>query len=425
MLDLDCMRYRAFFSAASLLLMACPDAVPGDPTAGADSGGGNVGANGAGGGVGAGNVGGAPDFASATASVVIAPEEDLGNKYGYSVAVSGDTVAVGAYSEWYDLMVAGGVHVYTRSGTGFEPQAALHAQPPASQSFFGYAVAVSGDELWATAPAYSEPINLAGAAYALRRNGESWVSQTLVQEDEPHDTANFGRSVAVSGATAVVGSPQVSLGQAHLFEKIGSEWQWQGELVPDQDLWDYGAGVAIDGDTILVGSRAVEDDPRTVFVFERQGGNWSQAGKLVPGNGGAGFGTAVSLSGDIAVVGSDEGLANRAYVFVRSGSEWSQEAELAPDDGEDGDAFGWSVAVSGNAVLVGAPRHDGDGIERGAVYVFARDGGSWSQQTKLTEISGDDYAHFGTSVAIDGKVAVAGAVNDETGEGRATIYLAP
>jgi hypothetical protein len=315
--------------------------------------------------------------------------------------------------------------VYTRSGRDFQPQTVLHAQPSVDDTFFGYAVAISGDVLWATAPAYSEPVNLAGAAYVLTRGGQTWLSQSLVQDEDPKEAGNFGRSVAVSGDTAVVGAPQSSEGQAFVFEKNGSEWLPAGDLVPDEDIWDYGAGVAVDGDTILVGSRAVDGDPRTVFVFVREGGSWVQQDKLVPGNGGVGFGTSVSLSGDIAVVGSDEGEANRAYVFVRSGTSWTQEAELSADDGESDDQFGSAVAVSGNVVIVGAPNHAAGGSERGAAYVFARDSGSWSQAAKLVEAAGDDGAHFGISVAVDGKIAAVGAVNDITGEGRATIYLAP
>jgi hypothetical protein len=423
------MRASLWLPLLSVFLLACPDAVPGDPSGGASTGGSGAGSTGGSAGDGAaasgGNdVGGAPDFTSATSQLVAPPEADS-SQYGYAVSVSADTVAVGAYREWHDLMTAGGVYVYTRNGASFEPQTVLHAQPPEAQSFFGYAISISGDSLWSTAPAYSEPVNLCGAAYALDRNGRSWVSQVMVQEEDAHESANFGRSVAVSGGTAVVGAPQVVSGQAHWYEKTGGQWLFGGELVPDEDIWDYGAGVAVDGDTILVGSRAVEDDPRTVFVFVRDGASWTQQDKLVPGNGGAGFGAAVSLSGDIAVVGSDEGAANRAYVFVRNGESWQQEAELGADDGEEGDGFGYAVAVSGNAVLVGAPYHDGGGVERGAAYVFARAGGSWSQQTKLSEASPDDDARFGTAVAIDGKIAVVGAVSNVTGEGRATIYVAP
>jgi hypothetical protein len=418
------MRFWLFFPLASLFLLACPDAQPGDPKD--DGGASATGGNDTGGNqVGAGNVGGAPDFSGATPTTVSAPEEDFGNQFGYTVAVSGDTVAVGAYSEWFDLTNAGGVHVYTQSGTSFEPQAVLHAQPSADDTFFGYAVSISGDVLWSTAPAYSEPVNLAGAAYVLTRGGDSWLSQSMVQEEDAHEGGNFGRSVAVSGSTAVIGAPQSINGQAFLFELTGGEWQAAGELIPDEDIWDYGAGVAIDGDTLLVGSRAVDGDPRTVFVFARDGSSWSQQDKLTPGNGGVGFGTSVSLSGDTAVVGSDMGEANRAYVFVRNGTSWSQEAELSAGDGEDDDQFGASVAVSGNVVIVGAPYHDADGSDRGAAYVFGRDGGAWSLQTKLLETAADDDAHFGTAVAIDGKIAVVGAVNEVTGEGRATIYLAP
>jgi FG-GAP repeat len=243
------MRVWLFFPLASLFLLACPDAQPGDPKGG--GGGDSSGGNDAGGNnLGAGNVGGAPDFSSATPTLVSAPEDDPGNQYGYTVAVSGDTVAIGAFREWYDLMNAGGVHVYTQSGTSFEPQAVLHAQPSVDDTFFGYAVSISGDVLWTTAPAYSEPAVVAGAAYVLTRGGDTWLSQAMVQEDDPHEYGNFGRSVAVSGTIAVVGAPQTSEGQAFLFEESGGEWLPAGELIPDEDIWDYGAGVAIDGDTI-------------------------------------------------------------------------------------------------------------------------------------------------------------------------------
>src|SRR5687768_11292448 len=103
------------------------------------------------------------------------------------------------------------------------------------------------------------------------------------------------------------------------------------------------------------------------------------------------FGNSIAISGNTAIIGSrfDDVGANAdqgsAYVFVRSGSTWTQQAKLTAADGQSSDAFGTSVAISGNIAVVGAPGDDaGANLNEGSVYIFVRSGVTWTQQTKLT-----------------------------------------
>ena len=153
-------------------------------------------------------------------------------------------------------------------------------------------------------------------------------------------------------------------------------------------------------------------------------------------NSGDHFGWSVAVSGDIVVVGayqedsSTTGVnsspnelatdAGAAYVFVRSGSTWSQQAYLKASQVNAGDKFGWSVAVSGDTVVVGAIYEDSSttGVNStpnesaesaGAAYVFVRSSSTWSQQTYLKASQVNEFDEFGWSVAVSGNTVVVGA----------------
>jgi uncharacterized repeat protein (TIGR01451 family) len=136
------------------------------------------------------------------------------------------------------------------------------------------------------------------------------------------------------------------------------------------------------------------------------------------------FGYSVAVSGNTAVVGAPRetvaGYAHRgaAYVFVRSGTAWSLQQKLAASDGAADDEFGHSVAVSGDTALVGAWMDDTPaGGSAGSVYVFLRSGTAWQQFQKLLPSDGDIFDVFGASVSIDGDAAVVGAFRADTAGG--------
>jgi len=132
------------------------------------------------------------------------------------------------------------------------------------------------------------------------------------------------------------------------------------------------------------------------------------------------FGGAVAIDGDVIVIGApeddDDGSSSgAAYVFRFDGTEWAQEQKLTAFDADGGDDYGYSVAISGDTIIVGANRDDLPGLSRaGSVYVYRFVAGSWEHEDHLTapDIAADD--RFGTSVAIDGDTLVVGAFNEDS-----------
>jgi FG-GAP repeat len=178
---------------------------------------------------------------------------------------------------------------------------------------------------------------------------------------------------------------------------------------------EFGWSVATDGDTVVVGTwqddNGTIENQGSVYIFTRSGANWIQQQKLTASDGERNdqFGYSVAISGDTLVVGANldqigtQSSQGSAYVFTRSVTSWSQQAKLTASDGASSHIFGTSVAISGDTIAVGARN-------AGAVYAFVRSGGGWVQQQKLSAGAGGLGGYqFGYSVAIDGDTIVGGA----------------
>ncbi|MFO0551237.1 MAG: hypothetical protein U0271_22805 [Polyangiaceae bacterium] len=403
------------------LATGCPDAVPGTPHGGGGGAGGtaSAGAGGAGGAI------GPIDFRSAVSSDLPSPGEDFNDQYGFSVAASADTVVVGAYRDYASLIIGGAAHVFVWNGESYALETSLRASPAVGDSMFGWSVAIDGDRAVVGARGLSDPKEVAGGAYFLTRNGSSWVSQQLLQEDPPQTYGNFGRAVAVSGTRAIVSAPDMTA-RVFAFESSGSTWAPAGELVASDPAEAFGWAVALDGDTALVGSDAITPTPASAYIFVHDGNNWTEGDTLRPGAGGEGFGYAVSLSGDAAIVGTKPGNGpGGAFVFERANETWMQTAALSSGETVDGDDFGAAVAIHGDFALVGAPNHDDvAGADSGAAYIFVRTEGTWALHTKLVDPDPHAGDHFGLSVALEDGVAVVGGVQTAAGRGRVTVFRA-
>ena len=224
--------------------------------------------------------------------------------------------------------------------------------------------------------------------------------------------------LVVLATILVLALAQASMGALYLKDKITAS---------DGASFDsFGRSVAMSGTTLVVG--APGDDPRGSVYIYVHGTAWTQQQKLTPGSGGEGFGWAVDIDGDTLVVGApfdDDKASNAgaAYVFIRSGGTWSQQAKITASDGAADDNFGLSVAIDGNTVIVGAPYHDTAQINAGAAYIFARSGSSWSQVAKLTAPGLYPANHLlGTSVNVQGTDAVVGALGANGCRGRIYVF---
>lgn len=304
---------------------------------------------------------------------------------------------------------------------------------------FGTSVALDGDTAVIAAPDEDGTPEQGGmgAAYVFVREDGSWVEQGRLVAPVRRDGDKFGFNVAIDGDTVVVGAPNAEEllpgpGVAYVFVRSGKTWGLQATLTPSERKPDdaFGYGVAVSGDTVVVGANGGNVAPSTeagaAYVFTRTGGVWSEQAKLTARDGRAddGFGYRVAVSDDTAVVsaingevgdGMDEGS---AYVFTRTGSTWTEHAELGAVDGSPRDSFGESIAIAGETVVVGAPFDDvGLNPKQGSAYVFTRRAGVWTQEAKVTAPppDGDVRDFFGRSVAVTPDTVAIGAHFDEDG----------
>lgn len=368
---------------------------------------------------------------------------------------------------------------------GPRQQAFFKASNPGAGDAFGWSIAVSGDTMIVGAPnedsaatgingdQSNDSVIESGAAYIFVRHGSNWVQQAYLKASNPDVADNFGWSVAISGDTAVVGAFQEDSaatgvngdqsdnsgflnGAAYVFVRNGTNWTQQAYLkASNPDFSDnFGISVAVSGDTIVVGAHYESSSATGVngdqtdntaryagaaYVFQRSGTQWTQQAYLKASNTEAGdfFGWSVAVSGDTIVVGalaedsSGTGVnpalndnngtnSGAAYVFVRSGVTWTQQAVIKASNTGINDAFGF-VALDGDTLVIGAPGEDSastsiNGREdldtapsSGAAYVFTRTGTVWTQQAYLKASNAEVRDNFGISVAVSGSTVVIGA----------------
>jgi RHS repeat-associated protein len=264
----------------------------------------------------------------------------------------------------------------------------------------GSSVALSGDGNTALVGCLGDNKNI-GAAYVFIRSGVTWSQQAKLTGTEAE--GHFGATVALStdGNTALF----TGGGGGWVFTRSEGKWTQQGEkLKGSEQEAGLGSSAALsgDGNTAMLGAALDSKNVGAVWVFTRSEGKWTQQGKKLTGGeevGEAAFGVSAALSseGNTLVVGgpSDNivnGVNNRGavWVFTRSEGKWTQQGKkLVPNDEvnkhflPEAD-FGYSVSLSGdgNTALISGNRDNGS---VGAAWVFTRSEGKWTQQgSKLT-----------------------------------------
>jgi lipocalin len=238
-----------------------------------------------------------------------------------------------------------------------------------------------------------------------------------------------GFSVALSadGNTATVGGPgdSSSTGAAWVLRRSGGAWTGSklvgtGAVGPARQ--GFSVALSGDGNIAIVGGLDDNSGAGAAWVYTRNGGIWSQQGSKLVGTGAAtkaGQGSSVALSadGNTAIVGGP-GDGGAVWIYARSGGGWSQQGSKLVGAGAVGNAGqGTSVALSadGNTAIVGGPQ---DASYIGAAWVYTRNGGAWSQQgRKLAAVNAGTNAGQGWSVALsaDGNTAIVGGPNGQTG----------
>lgn len=370
------------------------------------------------------------------------------NSFGYAVAVDGDIAVVGEpYGAVDGNPEQGLAHVYVRAGGSWTETQVLVADDGAASDGFGFSVSISGDTILVGAPYATVGGNGGqGAAYVFQRSGGSWSQAQKLVTAAGGASNNFGWSVAVSGATAIVSAPVAPVGEnalqgnATVFTEDAGSWTEGPTLVAEDGaaFATFGSSVAIDGDTLVVGANGVDSYFGAAYVFERSGTDWNQVARLAPDDGTTleFFGISVAVSGANAIVGAynqrvgDNNGQGSAYVFTASGGTWTQAQKLVASDGAASARFGLAVAIDGATALVGSYFADVDAnVNQGAAYVFRLDGDTWSETDKLVASDGAADDNLGNAVALSGDTALAGvlnaAIDGNPGAGAAYFFTAP
>jgi hypothetical protein len=291
---------------------------------------------------------------------------------------------------------------------------------------FGWAVAVSDETIVVGAPTHDAGgFTNSGAVYVFVHDGTSWVEEAKLVASDPADNDRFGSSVAVFGDTVFVGAPLADpngtdSGAVYVFNRSGSTWLEEQKLVGSAAIAGdfFGRSVSVSGGRALVGAPSGTGTSGKVYVYSLSG-TWSEEQVLVandstPSNV---FGQSVCMGATRALVGASGANGNvsgtgAAYVFVHNGTSWVQEQKIRTNDSFTGDLFGLSVSLFNDASLVvGSPGHDDFGSSAGAAYFFKRSGSSWNQVRKEQGTAANDF--FGASVSQRYKHTVIGARGDD------------
>jgi hypothetical protein len=355
--------------------------------------------------------------------------------FGDKVALSGNTVAVSANEDDIGSNAdQGSVYVFTRSGATWTFQQKITAFDGGASDLFGSAVALYGNTLAVGAP--TTGYSRAGSTYVYTRSGATWTFQQKLMAYDAMGNDQFGYALSLTDYTLAVGAYGADIngidgqGAVYVYTRIGASWKLQKKIfAADGATFDYfGTEVALDGDTLAVGARLANvgttKDQGSVYVFKRYGTIWLLEKKLTAYDGAQDdyFGSGVALSGDTLVVGAkgDEVGPNHdqgsAYVFTRSGTVWTLQQHLKANDGTGNDYFGHAVALLGDTAVVSAHFANlGAGYDQGAVYVFTRSGSAWTQIKKLAASDGAKFDRFGSTVALSSDTLAVGARNDQYG----------
>ena len=330
----------------------------------------------------------------------------------------------------------------TQAAQLWSPQGPLLLTDAAAYDHFGGAVAVSGDTLVVGAPGRSVNGHISsGAVYSFKRNGPAWSPDgPALTLDYDADYQYFGTAIALSGDTMVLGVPARILGEVVTAESLRvytrTELGWTPLGTPltpsDPAFQAFGHSIAISGDTMIVGAhyKTVGNNrgQGAAYIFERHGQIWSQQGPPLTASTGSAddhFGCAVAIANDTLVIGADgrntdiyaEGGA--AYVFVRHGTVWDEQAVLTDLGPPPEKRFGASVAIAGDTIAVGSHVTPPATGPVAAATVFNRIGNTWSRQTPAVHMldrKGTVSSHYATTVVLseDGNTLAIGTDEAKT-----------
>jgi len=354
--------------------------------------------------------------------------EGLGqNQFGARLALEGNVAVVSDYQYPLTGDQFGSISIFHHDGGRWNFQQMLMADPPQAGARFGYSVAINDGRIFVGAPLHRELGVQVGAVYEFVFDGLRWAQRRRILQPEGVAGTSFGESVAVHGSTMVIGAPEDSTaaaiaGAAHAFELIGDSWQATQKLVADDAVLNsfFGRCVVLDDTDLLVNciQGSTEDVPRcgTVYAFKRVAGAWAQTEEIAAAMPYpyTYYGSSLALEDDLLLIGHSQAGADhhgQVDLLTQRDGAWTHEQSLTADVPLANSAFGCSIDVSGDTIVVGAVGETLS-VRVGGAYVFEREGSRWTQRHHLRLHSlgyGHQFSTLGDAVAISPEHLLVGA----------------
>lgn len=359
---------------------------------------------------------------------------ECGQFTGYSMDMCGRTLVVGAFGLGWPPLHTGAAFILERSGSLWTETQILLASDGVGSDLFGNSVAISGDTIVIGAQ-NSSPLGqgAAGSAYVFQRVNGVWLETQRLLAADLSAGSRFGFSVDIDGGIIAIGAPANSAvaqqsGAVYVFERQGALWTQTGKRVGnDTGLFhQLGRHVAVSGNRIAAASLfATTTAPQggAVYVFEKAGTSWPQRAKVFPPDAVQDhrFGSSLALEGPRLFVGasrdSEAGhLAGAVYAYELEGTVWQLKQKILPMALEAPTSFAeWGLAVSGKTLVVGDTVADGNNLRSGAMTIYRESSAGWHGILRFFDPAGEVHAHLGRSVAVWGDHIAGGAPDSGNG----------
>ncbi len=371
------------------------------------------------------------------------PFDNIDNlNFGSSIAVDGTTIIVGAGTWSSSDKFRDQIWFYSA-----EPRITTSTPERGSSNFgitqdlvlnFNKDVGVSGNGrlqiIQESNGAVAETVDLNGVNVSGNETNQITIdlSNDLIAGEDYYITLTdgafldetAGASLGLSGAngfyfTTFKTSPWAGT-QAVEIEKILSPTS----VTSDQT----GRQISIDGSYALSSSLAADNygtNSGQAYIYIKNGDNWIIQQELVPSSIGAGsvYGRYSQISGDFAFVGSEQDSGQGAvFVFKRSGGTWTEHQKLQASDGASGDVFGSTLHAKDNQLVIIAEGDDDADTDSGAIYIFEFDGSNWIETSKIVLMNPSSGYIIGNRVYVDGDIIVSAHTNGNTDTGIGFIF---
>jgi hypothetical protein len=387
-------------------------------------------------------------------AALTASDGQSGDALGSSIAISGDTVAVG--SPLSGSATQGAVYVFVKPASGWKNMtqvAKLTATDADFEDELGLAVDIAGDTIVAGAPVVGFN-DKPGAVYVFVKPADGWKDMTqtaelLASDGQPGD--QLGWFVSMSGNTVVGGAISAgssSAGVVYVFTKPTSSWKKRMTQTAELSASHGGAvggWLSIDRDTVVSGGVSGINGKEAALVYVKPSKGWkktmTETAILEASDGQPldGFGNSTYIEGDTIAVGAPEAKIGSnieqgaGYVFVKPARGWkgllTQTAKLTSSDGRAKDQLGWSVSISGNILALGANDAHAKESRPGAAYIYVKPAAGWKNATQKSKVIARDgmlVGEFGASVSMSGGTLAVGApgttVGSKIGQGAAFVF---